>query len=112
MLYNDWDYVGDDKGVGQSYKDLAQSVDVGGTVSLISSWSVQSAAPPRASACVRVRVRRCVSRAGTTSTSCAGCAHSFVGCRRAACGVIWISHAVHEWWGRAHADPARTRDLT
>ena len=32
MLYNDWDFVGDEKGVGQSYKDLATSVAIGGTV--------------------------------------------------------------------------------
>jgi hypothetical protein len=32
MLYNDWDYVGDETGVGQSYKDLATSVDIGGQV--------------------------------------------------------------------------------
>ena len=34
MLYNDWDYVGDASGVGQSYKDLAASVEIGGTVRL------------------------------------------------------------------------------
>jgi len=32
MLYNDWDFVGDEKGVGQSYKDLATSVAIGGTI--------------------------------------------------------------------------------
>jgi len=32
MLYNDWDYVGDEKGVGQSYGDLAVSIEVGGQV--------------------------------------------------------------------------------
>ena len=32
MLYNDWDYVGDEKGVGQSYKDLHTSVPVGGNI--------------------------------------------------------------------------------
>lgn len=32
MLYNDWDYVGDEKGVGQSYGDLATSIAVGGQV--------------------------------------------------------------------------------
>jgi len=32
MLYNDWDYVGDENGVGQSYKDLATSIDIGGTI--------------------------------------------------------------------------------
>ena len=32
MLYNDWDYVGDEKGVGQSYGDLATSIEVGGQV--------------------------------------------------------------------------------
>jgi len=32
MLYNDWDYVGDEKGVGQSYGDLATSIEVGGQI--------------------------------------------------------------------------------
>ena len=32
MLYNDWDFVGDEKGVGQSYKDLHKTIEVGGTV--------------------------------------------------------------------------------
>jgi len=32
ILYNDWDYVGDEKGVGQSYKDLHATIAVGGQV--------------------------------------------------------------------------------